>query len=63
MCRFHRLNVEIHDIERVFLDEFAALLDVFAHQRRENILGSDGVFESNLAAACAISAFIVVAHS
>src|SRR5215469_6142310 len=40
-----RLNVQVDDFEGIFLDELAAILDVFAHERRENLLGFDNVFE------------------
>src|SRR5215472_18333659 len=40
-----RLNVQVDDFEGIFLDELAAVLDVFAHERRENLLGFDNVFE------------------
>src|SRR5579863_3312838 len=38
-------DVEILDVERVILDEFAALLDVFAHQRGKHLLGLHHVLE------------------
>src|SRR5579864_525271 len=41
------LDIQVHDFEGVFLDEFAALLDVFAHECRENILGGDGILETD----------------
>src|ERR1700691_4716463 len=43
-----RLNIEVDDFEGVFLDEFAALLDVFAHERRENCFGGDGILQAHL---------------
>src|SRR6266852_3569410 len=42
------LNIQIHDFERVFFDEFAARLDVFAHERGENVFCRDRVFEFHL---------------
>jgi hypothetical protein len=27
------LNIQIHDFERIFLDEFSTAFDIFAHQR------------------------------
>src|SRR6516164_11204142 len=41
-------NVQVHDFERVVLDEFAARFHVFAHQRGENVFCRDGVFEFHL---------------
>src|ERR1700733_175812 len=40
---YYPLDVQVHDFQSVFFDKFAALLDVFAHERRENGLGRDGV--------------------
>ena len=42
------LNIQIDDFEGVILDEFAARLDVFAHQGRENVFGRDGIFQFDL---------------
>ncbi len=42
------LNIQVDDFEGVFLDEFAARFDVFAHERGENILGGDGILEFDL---------------
>src|SRR5262249_40197798 len=41
-------NVEIGDGERVLLDELAARLDLIAHQRREDIVRRNGVFDLHL---------------
>src|ERR1700728_3957739 len=41
------LDVQIHHFQGVFFDKFAALLDVFAHERRENGLGRDGVLQAH----------------
>src|SRR5713226_10078523 len=40
-----RSDVQIDDFQRVVLDKLSARLDVFAHQRRENILCRNGVFK------------------
>jgi hypothetical protein len=45
---FEYLNIQIHHFQRIFLDEFAAALHVFTHQRRENFLGGRGVVEAHL---------------
>ena len=42
------LHVQIPGFERVLFDEFAAALDVFAHQRGENLFALDGVFKAYL---------------
>src|SRR3989475_7250607 len=41
-------DVEVDDFERVLFDELAPLLDVFPHQRGENLLGLDDVLEPHL---------------
>src|SRR3989475_10880591 len=41
-------DVEVDDFERVLFDELAPLLDVFPHQRGENLLGLDDVLEFHL---------------
>src|SRR6266487_1388678 len=38
-------NIQIHDFQRVVLDELAARFDVFAHERRENIFSRDGILQ------------------
>ena len=42
------LNVEIFDARRMFLDIFAARLDIVAHQKREHALGFDGILHRDL---------------
>ena len=42
------LDVEVRDGERVALDELAARLDLIAHQRREDLVGGDRVFDAHL---------------
>src|SRR5579859_7225058 len=44
---FGSSDVQVDDFEGVVLDEFAALLDVFAHERGENFLGGDGILEAD----------------
>src|SRR5271156_4161464 len=41
------LNVQVDDVEGVFFYEFAALLDVFAHQGGENCFGGYGIFQAH----------------
>src|SRR5207245_244880 len=43
-----KADVQVHDLERIVLDEFAARFHVFAHQRRENVFCRDGVFQFHL---------------
>ena len=47
MTAKNSLNVEVDDVESILLDEFAALFDVFAHQRGEDSLGFDNVLHAN----------------
>ena len=42
------LNVQVFDVERVFLDEFAAGLDVVAHQDAEHLVGRGAVLHRDL---------------
>src|SRR3974390_2550877 len=40
-------NVQIHHVKCIVLDEFAALFDVFTHERGEDFLGGNGIFEAH----------------
>src|SRR5260370_33869877 len=42
------LNIQVHVFERVFFDEFAARLDVFAPERGDNVFCRARVFEFHL---------------
>ena len=42
------LNVEIGHRQCIFFDEFSPWLDVISHQGRENLIGRDRVFDSDL---------------
>ena len=42
------LDIQILDVQRVVLDEFAADFHILAHQGRENLLGFQGVFQAHL---------------
>src|SRR5260370_41536556 len=41
-------DVEVLHVEGIFFDEFAALLDIFAHERGKDRLGLDHVLELHL---------------
>src|SRR6476619_1747598 len=41
-------DVEVGDLQRVVLDELATRLDHVAHERREDLVGRDGVFDAHL---------------
>src|SRR5689334_5305218 len=41
-------NIQVHDFERIVLNELAARLDVFTHQRRENIFRCHRIFQFHL---------------
>src|SRR6266480_4893553 len=43
-----RLDIEIGDVERVFLDEIAARLDRVAHEDREHLIGAHSVLHRDL---------------
>jgi hypothetical protein len=45
---FSKLDVQISDVEGVFLDELSPWRDLVAHQDREQIIRSHFVFDSNL---------------
>ena len=42
------LNVEVLYVQRIVLDELATLFNVFAHERSEDFVGFDNVFELDL---------------
>lgn len=41
------LDIEIGDLERVFFDECATWVHHVSHQRREDLIRSDGVFDAH----------------
>src|SRR5579884_1209180 len=42
------LNVQVPHVQRVFFDELAAALDVFAHEGSEDLIALHQIFERNL---------------
>ena len=56
------LDVEVADVQGVFLDELAARLHVIAHQGREDLFAFDGILEPH-SSRVRDSAFIVVSQS
>ena len=40
----HASDIQVHDFQRVVLDELAPRLNILAHQCRKNVLGGDRVF-------------------
>src|SRR4030095_5051262 len=44
----YRLDVQVHDVQRVLLDEIAAGLDGIAHEDSEYLVGAYGIFHGDL---------------
>src|SRR5262245_11935098 len=44
----YRLDVQVHDVQRVLLDEIAAGFDGIAHEDGEHLVGADGIFHGDL---------------
>lgn len=42
------LDIQVGDRQRVFLDEFATWFDLFAHERGEDFICCDAVFDVDL---------------
>lgn len=47
-CWINRLNVEIGDAQRIFLDELPARFDDVAHQPGEDLVGHVGLLDFDL---------------